>query len=194
MVLVSEDTVYRTRSRRNSSGFHDSVGWLYADIFLALMIVGVGSSVVVRQVVPSVSASPSPATGMSTRLSCNEFAVSIPALVADASDDVVLGHVTQQLNDEIARRGLTSDTATPALVLVMGGFELYENAGDGEVNARTMRSRLRKIVPPFLDVEMRTGGSRSAVVDGVRTTVGNNGDYLLVVYLLQTQSEVQSCQ
>lgn len=183
----------RSRFRRRDSGFHDVAGWLYADVFLALMIVGVGSSVVVRQMVPSVSASPPPSPSLQTQLSCQEFAVPISAQIADGSDELLQNHVTERINREMIGRGIEIYEASPAFVIVLGGFELYEAAGDGDANARQLTSRLRQTVPSLTSVEMRTGGARSVLVEGQRTTVGNNGDYLLVVYLMYAQAE-QLCR
>jgi hypothetical protein len=185
--------VTRYRRRRHDSGSHDIAGWLYADVFLALMIVGVGSSVVVRQAVPSVSASPSPASSR-TVVSCNEFAIVIDAQTVDVDDDQLGEYVETQIADEIASRGWFRDDADPALVIVLGGFELYESAGDGDMNARRLRERLRQVVPSLSQVEMRTGGARSTVVGSDRVQVGNNGDFALITYLLHTNDVEPTCQ
>ena len=179
---------WRTRSTESSSG----VGWLYADPFLALMLVGFGSSVVVRHAIPSASASPSPAAANAV-LSCNEFAVPLAAQLADATDDALRTFITTAIDDEIERRGWELSSARVAFVIVVGGFELYEGAGDGDVNARAMRARIRKIVPALATAEMRTAGARSTTLNDARLPVGNNGDYVLVMYLLHSNNAEMSC-
>jgi hypothetical protein len=101
--------------------------------------------------------------------------------------------VATAMNSEIVARGWSIDDTQPALVIVLGGFELYESAGDGDMSARAFRTRVRRIVPEFSKVEMRTGGSRSAVVNDERVDVGNNGDFVLVVYLLHSGEIEQEC-
>jgi len=184
--------VVRYRKRRNDSASHDIAGWLYADVFLALMIVGVGSSVVVRQAVPSVSASPPPSS-IQAVVSCNEFAISLDGQLLDASDDKLGEYVETRINDEISRRGWTRESADPALVIVLGGFELFEGAGDGDANARLLRERVRRVVSSLGQVEMRTGGARSVAVGDERVSVGNNGDFVLLMYLLHTNEVEQTC-
>jgi len=188
--------VHQHKVRRRDTSSHDIAGWLYADVFLALMIVGVGSSVVVRQVIPSDSVLPPPAAANAASLgtvSCREFAIRVDARTADDSDAVLADVVTSALNREILARGWSVDNTQLALVIVLGGFEMYENAGDGDVSARAFRSRVRRIVPEFANVEMRTGGSRSAVVNDERVDVGNNGDFMLVVYFLHSSEIEQDC-
>lgn len=188
--------VHRHNARRRDTSGHDIAGWLYADVFLALMIMGVGSSVVVRQMIPSDSVLPPPAAANTTSLgtvSCREFAIRVDAQTADASDAVLADVVTSAVNGEIFARGWSIDNAQPALVIVLGGFELYESAGDGDVSARAFRARVRRVVPEFANVEMRTGGSRSVVVNDERVDVGNNGDFVLVVYLLHSGEIEQEC-
>jgi len=184
--------VYRYSRRHRVASSHDIAGWLYADVFLALMIMGVGSSVVVRQMVPSDSAVPPPTATQAT-VSCREFAVPVNGQLADGSDTALAEYVTAAVDGEVMQRGWTSDVARPALVIVLGGFELYESAGDGDANARVLRARLRRVVPMLANVEMRTGGSRSALVDSNQIAVGNNGDFVLVVYLLHSNNVEEEC-
>ena len=188
--------VHQHKVRRRDTSSHDIAGWLYADVFLALMIVGVGSSVVVRQVIPSDSVLPPPAAANAASfatVSCREFAIRVDARTADDSDVVLTDVVRTAMNTEITARGWSVDQVQPALVIVLGGFEMYENAGDGDVSARAFRARVRRVVPEFAHVEMRTGGSRSVVVNDERVDVGNNGDFVLVVYLLHSGEIEQEC-
>lgn len=170
-------------------------GWLYADVFLALMIMGVGSSVVVRQMVPSDLVSPPPAAANTPTaiVSCNEMAVRLDAATIDGTDDELSRVISDAMNAEITQRGWSVDGAQPALVIVLGGFELYESAGDGDANARALRTRLQRVVPILAEVEMRTGGSRSVMVNNAPVNVGNSGEFVLVVYLLHTFEREMEC-
>jgi hypothetical protein len=171
-------------------------GWLYADVFLALMIMGVGSSVVVKQIIPSdaVSSPPAAATALRTRVSCQEFAVLLDAQTVDGTDAQLSNVVTNAISGEIVSRGWSIESVQPALVIVLGGFELYESAGDGDVSARSFRTRLRGAVPMLANVEMRTGGARSTAVDGVQMRVGDSGEFALVVYVLHPYDDEQDCE
>lgn len=188
--------VYRHNVRRRDTSSQDIAGWLYADVFLALMIVGVGSSVVVRQMIPSDSVLPPPAAANPASIatvSCREFAIHVDAQTADGSDALLADVVTAAMVSEITARRWNVDEVQPALIIVLGGFEMYESAGDGDVSARAFRSRLRRVVPELATVEMRTGGSRSAVVNDQPLDVGNNGEFLLVVYLLHSGEIEREC-
>jgi len=188
--------VHRHSVRRRDTSGHDIAGWLYADVFLALMIMGVGSSVVVRQMIPSDSVLPPPAAADAVSLatvSCREFAIRVDAQTADSSDAVLAEVVSAAMFTEVSARGWRVDDVRPAMVIVLGGFEMYESAGDGDASARAFRSRIRGVVPELANVEMRTGGSRSAVVNDQRVDVGNNGEFVLVVYLMHSGEIEQEC-
>jgi hypothetical protein len=163
--------------RRKSSSGEDGAGWIYADLFLALMIVGLGSSIV-STVSPAAGANPADRT---FQLSCAEFAVRVPA---DVSATRGGAQIEQAIGAEIAKRGWSSDTAKPGLVILMGGFSGSETPGAGDGRAKSLLPRLRQSTPLLQQVEMRTAGARSVRVDGRETTVGGAGSYLLVTYLL----------
>jgi hypothetical protein len=67
---------------------------------------------------------------------------------------------------------------------VMGGFSGNESTGAGDGRARSLLPALRASTPLLQQVEMRTGGARSVRVNGIDTTVGGAGSYLMVMYLL----------
>jgi hypothetical protein len=50
---------------------------------------------------------------------------------------------------------------------------------------------LRASTPLLQQVEMRTAGARSVRVNGVATTVGGAGSYLMVTYLLFSGPQLQ---
>lgn len=156
-----------------SSG-EDGAGWIYADLFLALMVVGLGSSVVT-------TSSPSQAAveNKTFQLSCTEFAVKVPGNVSENDP-----RIEASINGEITKRGWTAENSKPGLVLVMGGFASSESPGNGDARAQQILPRLRKSSPLLSQVEMRTGGATAIRVNGTKQFVGGAGSYLMIVYLL----------
>lgn len=165
--------------RRHSSG-DEGIGWIYADLFLAMTIVGLGSSIVtVSNPSPGAAA---PTTAPKTfQLSCREFPVRVPGTIGSTDGGQ---RVEKAINDEIADRGWTADVAKPGLVLVMGGFAGSETPGQGDGRAKALLPTLRRASPLLERVEMRTGGARSVRVDGDNVSVGGAGSYVMIVYLL----------
>lgn len=168
----------RSRRRKSGSG-EDGAGWIYADLFLALMIVGLGSAVVT---------SSSPTAGAATtsapptfQLSCVEFSVKVPSTFTPTKGGA---KIEAAITQEISKREWSGETAKPGLVIVFGGFSSGESAGDGDRRAQSLRAKLRASVPPFQHVEMRTGGAQTVTVNGTPSDVGGAGSFLLVVYLL----------
>jgi hypothetical protein len=192
---------------RNSS--EEGVGWIYADLFLALTIVGIGSASITAI---SSAATPDPAvvavettTTIATgdgddpaesttstspttttiaeafQLSCVEFAIPLDGSLANGTaDDVVSAAIAQ----EVERRGWDADDARPGMVLVMGGYNNNESASAGDVRARNLVPALRNAVPQLADVEIRTLGAQVVRVQGESVTVGGAGSAVLVVYLV----------
>lgn len=163
--------------RRKSSSGEDGAGWIYADLFLALMIVGLGSAVIT-------SSSPASGSTQTTapktfQLSCAEFAVRVPGNISGGGPAI-----ESAVASEIAKRGWSPDSSKPGLVIVMGGFSGSESPGAGDGRAQSILGRLRASTPLLQQVEMRTAGARSVHVNGVNTTVGGAGSYLMVMYLL----------
>ena len=191
---------------RNSS--EEGVGWIYADLFLALTIVGIGSASITAI---SSAAAPDPAvvavettttiatgdgdddaastTTSSTtttvaeafQLSCVEFAIPLAASLTNGTADEV---VSAAVAEEVERRGWDPDDARPGMVLVMGGYNNNESASAGDVRARNLVPALREAAPLLADVEIRTLGAQVVRVQGEPVTVGGAGSAVLVVYLV----------
>lgn len=162
--------------RRKSSSGEDGAGWIYADLFLALMIVGLGSAAVTTS---PASGSPSATAPKTFQLSCAEFAVRVPGNIATGG-----AAIESAVASEIAKRGWSPDSSKPGLVIVMGGFSGSESPGAGDGRAQAILGRLRASTPLLQQVEMRTAGARSVHVNGVNTTVGGAGSFLMVTYLM----------
>ena len=169
--------MFRSRRRRLNSG-EDGAGWIYADLFLALMIVGLGSAVITSSSPSGAASTTAPAT---FQLSCAEFPVRVPSNLSRTTGGA---EIEAAITSEITKRGWSGESAKPGLVIVFGGFSGGESAGDGDRRAQNLRATLRTAVPPFQQVEMRTGGAQSVTVNGVSTDVGGAGSFTLVVYLL----------
>lgn len=169
--------MFRSRRRRLNSG-EDGAGWIYADLFLALMIVGLGSAVITSSSPSGAASTTAPAT---FQLSCAEFSVEVPRNLSRTNGGA---QIEAAITSEISKRGWSGESAKPGLVIVFGGFGSSESAGDGDRRAQNLRATLRTAVPPFQQVEMRTGGAQSVTVNGVSTDVGGAGSFTLVVYLL----------
>ena len=164
------------RFRRRGNTSEEGAGWIYADLFLALMVVGLGSAVITASSASGPSATTAPKT---FQLSCAEFSVRVPADVTGGGPQI-----EQAVSQEITRRGWAPEASKPGLVIVMGGFSGGESPGDGDGRAKSLLPRLRAATPILQQVEMRTAGARSVRVDGRTTTVGGAGSFLMVVYLL----------
>ena len=166
--------------RRKSNSGEEGAGWIYADLFLALMIVGLGSAAVTTS-----PASGSPAAQKTFQLSCAEFAVRVPGNIRGGAA------IESAVAAEIAKRGWSPDSSKPGLVIVMGGFSGSESPGAGDNRAQGVLPQLRASTPLLQQVEMRTAGARSVRVNGVATTVGGAGSYLMVTYLLFSGPQLQ---
>ena len=166
------------RRRRQSSSAEDGAGWIYADLFLALMIVGLGSAVITSSSPSGAASTTAPPT---FQLSCAEFAVKVPSNLSRTNG---AAQIEAAITTEISKRGWSGESAKPGLVIVFGGFSGGENTGAGDRRAQDLRPTLRVAVPQFQQVEMRTGGASSVKVNGQVNTVGGAGSFLLVVYLL----------
>lgn len=161
--------------KRGGSG-EDGAGWIYADLFLALMVVGLGSAVITASSPSGPSATTAPKT---FQLSCAEFGVRVPGNLSAGG-----AQIEKAVASEIAKRGWTPESSKPGLVIVMGGFSGSESPGTGDGRAKALLPRLRASTPLLQQVEMRTAGAQSVRVNGEPITVGGAGSYLMVMYLL----------
>jgi hypothetical protein len=162
--------------RKSNSG-EDGTGWIYADLFLALTIVGLGSAVITSST-PSPSAADAPKI---FQLSCAEFSVPVPANISATTGGK---QIEGAIGAEIAKRGWAPESSKPGFAIVMGGFEGSEGPGAGDGRAKALLGRLRASSPLLKQIEMRTAGARSVGVNGTETSVGGAGSFLMVVYLL----------
>jgi hypothetical protein len=168
--------------RRRPKTSEDGTGWIYADLFLAMFVVGLGSAIVTTSAPSSGAQVP---TEKTFQLSCQEFSIKLPGNVA-SSGPVVESEVAA----EIGRRGWAPEASKPGLVIVVGGYNDNEEPRDGDSRARGILPRLRSSISLLENVEMRTSGSRSVLVEGQRYAVGGAGSYQLLVYLLYSGQQL----
>lgn len=173
----------RFSMRRRPGTSDDQTGWIYADLFLAMFVVGLGSAIVTTSVPTSGVAPP---TLRNFQLSCTEFAIKLPGNIAGSGPVI-----DSEVSAEIARRGWAPEASKPGLAIVMGGYNASEAPGNGDARARQIVPRLRDTSPLLEQIEMRTVGARSVRVDGQQFNVGNSGSYLMVVYLLYNGQQLE---
>lgn len=178
--------------RRRGSG-DEGAGWIYADLFLALTIVGLGSAVVTAgNAFGSDVSGPASTTVSSTttlpvlRLSCVEFGIPLSSDVIEAGPTSIGSAVSEGVANEIAARGWSSDQARPGLAILSGGFNVDQDHVDGVRLAQAQVGLVRSSTPLLAGVEMRTTGARVIQVNGKQVAVGDAGNYVLVVYLVHS--------
>lgn len=167
---------------RRVNSAEDGTGWIYADLFLAMMVVGLGSAIVTTSV-PTSGSAPREKT---FQLSCQEFVIKLPGNIAN-SGPVVESEVAA----EIARRGWVPEESKPGLAIVAGGYNDNEQPRDGDSRARSALPRLRASTPILENVEMRTSGARGLLVEGQRYSVGGAGSFSLLMYLLYSGPQLE---
>lgn len=176
--------------RRKRGASEDGAGWIYADLFLALTIVGLGSAIITTGnasgSVASVSSTTTPTetTLPAFRLSCVEFGIGLPRSIVDKGSASIGAAIQAGVALEIAARGWNEPQAKPGLVILAGGFDEGQIHGDGALLAQKQEPIVRSSTSLLKGVEMRTSGARFLSVNGERVKVGDAGDFLLVVYLV----------
>lgn len=187
--------------RRRGSG-EDGAGWIYADLFLALTIVGLGSAIITSGDVFGSGTPTSTTTTVATdatlpafQLSCEEFGVGLPRATVVAGTASVGAAIQKAVMREIARRGWNESQAKPGLVILAGGFDEGQVHGDGDRLAQEKSLLVRSSTDLLTSVEMRTTGARFLRVNGERVAVGNANDYLLIVYLVYSGRAIdENCE
>lgn len=177
--------------RRRSSG-EDGAGWIYADLFLALTIVGLGSAIITSGIALSSGTPAVTTTTLPTfQLSCAEFGIKLPNQVMERGKAAIGSAIENGIAAEIKDRGWTADQAKPGLVILAGGFSSDEQPGEGDQRAQGKVPSVRSSTPLLNGVEVRTIGATSLRVDGERVGVGGAGSYVLIVYLVYSGEKLE---
>jgi hypothetical protein len=188
------------RHKRNSGD--DGAGWIYADLFLALTIVGLGSAIITSgNALGSDSPSAVGTTVVTTttvptfQLSCAEFAIKLSRDIVDLGADSIRTAIESGVAAEISSRGWSVQQAKPGLAILAGGFDVDEEHSAGDRRAQQKLTLVRSSTALLSGVEMRTSGAQSLRVNGGRSAVGRAGDYVLIVYLAYSGPKLEeSCE
>lgn len=176
-MMARRDRSRRSRSEADTVGF---AGWLYADLFLLLFVVGLAMSVVLKdasEVVPprlttttttttipegsqSSTTTTTPVCSSllnTTRTETNDFDTGIYIeLRENMSDDTLRGEFLRQLAEESSEypelNGLSPEEITLGFVLIYGGNDSFEELkeGVGRGIAKKMVDKLRELIPGVL--------------------------------------------
>ena len=175
--------------RRRGSG-EDGAGWIYADLFLALTIVGLGSASITAgdafgsdAPTPTTTTVASDATLPIFQLSCVEFGIELPRAIVDKGTNFVGAEIQKRVAREITTRGWNELQAKPGLAILSGGFDEDQKYTDGARLAQATVALVRSSTSLLGGIEIRTTGARVIQVNGVQVSVGAAGDFVLVVYL-----------
>ncbi len=176
-------------ARRGGGDESGAAGWIYADLFLAMMVVGLGSAVVTT--VGAGGTKPLVEPLVSTfRLSCEEFLVPLSAGLVSRGKTAIGASVDAAVAKELAKRGWETDQGKPGLVIVAGGVSSNETAGDGDARAQRLSPTIRNSSELLKSVEIRTIGASAVRLNGARKLIGSAGNYGLIVYLVYSGGEL----
>ncbi len=178
-----------TREERDSRNPLGLAGWLYADLFLALVIVGLAattiraSSLATAEPLETVVETTSTIPTVQFQLSCTEAFLPPELLFIDPE---LANRVTWWLEERIQERGWTLETAKPGLMFVYSG---YDGEGGGQISeaksrANDMAVRLRSSVPLLSNVEIRAGASKTQVINDQKVSIGGSGSFAAIVYFV----------
>ena len=177
-----------TREERESSSPLGIAGWLYADLFLALVIVGLAattfraSSLATNETSETVSTTTTVPT-LQFQLSCTEAFLSPELLVIDSG---LADRVTRWIEERIQERGWTLETAKPGLVFVYSGYDGREGDQISRADARAneLAVILRNNVPLLSNVEIRAGARKNLQVNGRDLAIGGSDSFAAIVYFV----------
>jgi len=181
-------------------------GWLFADLFLVLIVVGFSLSWVTKEEATKSTEPPATTTTTTTipmqpqettttvpnvyQLSCQEFG--IPLNLTDGLDETVR-LINRAIRDEISRRGWNPDDVKPGLINLFAG---YLDTGDIKSDQRGASSRADDLkkkliieIPEFARIDIRASIGRSTQVDtglgGLKSfSATNNSSYVMVIYFV----------
>jgi hypothetical protein len=182
--------VSRRFGRRKAGSEEGNAGWIYADLFLALTIVGLGSAVI-SNVSADGSSTPTTVANQTFRLSCNEFFIPLSHAQVAAGKSAIGAVIDSAVSAEIARRGWKPEQAKPGLVILAGGLAGGEDAGRGDARAQAELMTVRGSTGILTNVEFRTIGASAVDVNGQRKSVGGAGNFGLIMYLVYSGGPLQ---
>ena len=168
--------------RRNSNSLVSSAGWLYADLLLALTIIGFGAVVATKDTDPPTTTTVTQSTTvekLSTNLNCNEFAI---RLDSEANQSEVDQIVDTQVREAISNENLPLDETQVGIVIMYGGYGSGETVTDGKNYAISFKPKIRN-TGWMRNSELVLGGANQIEIGSNRVAVGPR-EILLKVYLV----------
>jgi len=154
-----------------------SAGWLYADLLLALTIIGFGTIVARKETDPP----PPPKVSQlsSTNLNCNEFAI---RLDSGSAQPLVSQIVDDEVRNAISNGNLPIDQTRVGLVIIYGGYGSNETVTDGKTHAKNFIPKIKQ-TDWMSSSELVLGGANQVEIGLDRVSVGPR-EILLKVYLV----------
>lgn len=168
---------------KSRSDLVSSAGWLYADLLLALTIIGFGTIVARKDTDPPITTTTTTTTTMvplsSTNLNCNEFAIILDSFSDESAVNQV---VDSEVRAAINEFGLPIDKTQVGLVLVYGGYASTESVRQGKDHAKSFVPKLRQT--NWLNrSELVVGGANEVDIGNERKSVSAK-QILLKIYLV----------
>jgi hypothetical protein len=181
-------------------------GWLFADLFLALIVVGFSLSWVPKEEAARSTEPPATTTTTTTipmqpfettttvatvyQLSCQEFGI---PLNLDEGLDATVTLIRRAISDEILRRGWNPDEVKPGLINLFAGYvetgDIKSDQRGASSRAENLKTQLITKIPDFGRIDIRTSIGRSIAVDtglGGSTSFSavSNSSYIMVIYFV----------
>ena len=176
----------------NQDGDEISIaGWIYADLLLALSIIGLGAAsfAITKDKVPSLNAVPTTNSTTtvpkvrSANLSCDEMVFRFTSSELKNNPTELGQRFDQEVLQYTQSRNLAS--AKVGIMLLYGGYDTQqERTLDGKSRADEAASIIRKFSTQISNVETRTGGAASITDGGQKLEIGGSGDFAIVAYLV----------
>lgn len=179
-------------------------GWLFADLFLALIVVGFSLSWVTKEVAtkstepPATTTTTIPMQPLETtttlptvyQLSCQEFGIPINS---DEGLDATIVLIDRAISEEISRRGWNPEDVKPGLINLFAGYletgDIKADQRSASSRALSLKSQIISKIPDFGRIDIRTSIGRSISVDTglggtTNLSAGSNSSYIMVIYFV----------
>jgi len=183
-------------------------GWLFADLFLALIVVGFSLSWVTKEEAAKSTEPPATTTTTTTipmqpfettttvatvyQLSCQEFGIPLNLNLNEGLDETVR-LINRAIRDEISRRGWNSNDVKPGLINLFAGYletgDMKSDQRGASSRAEALKKKLVSEIPEFGRIDIRASIARSTQVDtglgGSKSfSATNNSSYVMVIYFV----------
>ena len=185
-------------------------GWLFADLFLVLIVVGFSLSWVTKEVAtkstkpPATTTTTIPMQPLETtttlptvyQLSCREFGI---PLNLNGGLDATIVLIRRAISDEILRRGWNPDDVKPGLINLFAGYletrDIKADQRSANGRAAKLKTQLISKIPDFGRIDIRTSIARSMPVDtgldgSKKISAGSNSSYIMVIYFVYSGSQL----